>query len=76
VFVEGERTEDGYFKFWWRRNRDKVIVHIDKRNGAPITFVEHAVARKKHEERERSTRNVRSAENAARPMTKCGASSM
>lgn len=52
VFVEGERTEDGYFKFWWRRNRDKVIVHIDERNGTPMTLVEHAVAQKKHEERE------------------------
>ncbi len=52
IFVEGERTEDGYFKFWWRRSRDKVIVHIDERNGTPITLVERAVARKKHEERE------------------------
>lgn len=52
VFVEGKRTEDGYFKFWWRRNRDKVIVHVDERNGTPMTLVEHAVTQKKHEERE------------------------
>lgn len=52
VFVEGERTEEGYFKFWWRHNRDKVIVHIDERNGTPMTLVEYAVARKQHEERE------------------------
>jgi RloB-like protein len=52
VFVEGKRTEDGYFKFWWRRNRDKVIVTIDEHNGNPLTLVELALARKKYEERE------------------------
>ncbi|MGA8364254.1 MAG: RloB family protein [Solirubrobacteraceae bacterium] len=50
--MEGERTEDAYFKAWWRRNQDKVIVHIDEFNGTPMTLVERAVARKKHEERE------------------------
>ncbi len=52
VFVEGKRTEDGYFKSWWRRNQDKVIVHVDEFNGTPMALVERAVARKKHEERE------------------------
>jgi hypothetical protein len=50
--VEGKRTEDGYFKFWWRRNRDKIIVNIDERNGTPMALVERAVARKAREERE------------------------
>lgn len=52
VFVEGERTEDGYFKFWWRRHRDKVIVSIDGRHGTPMTLVELAVARKEQEQRD------------------------
>ncbi len=50
VFVEGARTEDGYFKHWWRLNRRNVIVTIDEFTGAaPLSLVERAVAVRKRE---------------------------
>ncbi len=52
VFVEGERTEDEYFKFWWRRHRDKVLVKIEERNGTPMTLVKLAVVQKDQERRD------------------------
>ena len=52
IFVEGERTEDTYVKFWWRRNRDKVVVTVDPRPGPPMALVERAIAKKEREEKE------------------------
>lgn len=52
VFVEGERTEDGYFKFWWRRHRDKVLVKIEERNGTPMTLVKLAIDQRDQEQRD------------------------
>jgi len=52
VFVEGKRTEDAYFKFWWRRNRDKIIVNVDGHPGNPMALVERAAAQKNREARE------------------------
>ena len=50
VFVEGERTEDGYFKHWGRQHRSEVIVNIHEFNGAaPLSLVERAVAEQKRE---------------------------
>jgi RloB-like protein len=50
VFVEGERTEDGYFKHWGRQHRSEVIVNIHEFTGAaPLSLVERAVAEQKRE---------------------------
>jgi hypothetical protein len=56
VFVEGTRTEEGYFKFWWREHRDTVLVSIDERSGPPMTLVERAIEEKKRETREEKKR--------------------
>lgn len=49
MFVEGKRTEDGYFKHWARQHRGEVVVNIHERNGGPLQLVEWAVASKKRE---------------------------
>ncbi len=49
MFVEGARTEDGYFKYWGRRYRGEVIVNVHERNGGPRQLVDWAVAAQKRE---------------------------
>jgi RloB-like protein len=49
VFVEGEQTEDGYFKHWGRLHRSEVIVNIHEFNGTPLPLVERAVREQKAE---------------------------
>jgi RloB-like protein len=50
VFVEGARTEDGYFKHWGRLCRDNVLVQIDEFTGAdPFSLVQRAVETQKQE---------------------------
>jgi hypothetical protein len=49
MFVEGERTEDGYFKHWGRRLRNEVIVNVHEFNGPPLPLVERAVSEQKAE---------------------------
>lgn len=49
VFVEGERTEDGYFTHWKRRHRGEIIVDIHEFNSGPLQLVERAVAEQRHE---------------------------
>lgn len=56
VFVEGRRTEDGYFKHWGRRNRSKVIVNVHEFNGDPLSLVRRAVAEQKYERYEEKHR--------------------
>ncbi len=56
MFVEGERTEDGYFKHWGRLYRGKVIVNVHEFNGSPLSLVQRAVAEQKHERREERRR--------------------
>lgn len=48
MFVEGQRTEDSYIKYWRRRHRE-TIVNVNERNGNPLQLVEWAVAERKHE---------------------------
>lgn len=53
VFVEGEKTEDGYLLPWRRDLRDRVLVTVDGyRGAAPLSLVERAVATKRETERE------------------------
>lgn len=53
MFVEGERTEDGYLLPWRRDLRDRVLVTVDTyRGAAPLSLVERAVATKRDTERE------------------------
>jgi hypothetical protein len=53
VFVEGERTEDGYFKHWGRQHRSEVIVNVHEFKGAdPLSLVTRAVAEQKQEQYE------------------------
>ena len=52
VFVEGERTEDGYFKHWGRAQRGHVIVNVHEFNGTPLALVQRAVGAQKRELRE------------------------
>lgn len=50
VFVEGEKTEDSYFKYWSRLRRHEVIVNIHEFKGAdPFSLVTRAAAEQKHE---------------------------
>ncbi len=49
IFVEGERTEDGYFKHWGRHHRGEIIVNVHEFNGPPLRLVERAVASQRHE---------------------------
>lgn len=52
MFVEGERTEDGYFKHWGRGQRGNVIVNVHEFNGTPLALVRRAVGEQKHERHE------------------------
>lgn len=49
LFVEGKRTEDGYFKHWGRRHRGEIIINVHKRGGTPLQLVERALEAQKHE---------------------------
>lgn len=53
IFVEGEKTEDGYLLPWRRTLRDRVLVTVDKfRGAAPLSLVQRAVQTKREGERE------------------------
>ena len=52
IFTEGKKTEPGYFDHWHREYRQQVQLDIRGGLGAPLTVVEHAVKRKRHEARE------------------------
>lgn len=47
VLVEGSKTEDGYLLPLRRAVRDKVLLTVDARGGAPFTLVERAVEAKR-----------------------------
>jgi RloB-like protein len=48
VFTEGEATEPIYLNYWYRLHRERIVVVIDDRHGAPMTLVTAAVAERKH----------------------------
>jgi RloB-like protein len=48
VFTEGEATEPIYLSYWYRLHRERVVVVIDERHGAPMTLVAAAIAERKH----------------------------
>lgn len=53
IFLEGVRTEEGYFVHFWRENRSKVRIRIDPSKGsAPTTLVDLAVREKKRQARD------------------------
>lgn len=49
MFTEGEATEPIYLNYWYRLHRDRVVVVIDERHGAPMTLVTAAIAERKHQ---------------------------
>jgi RloB-like protein len=49
VFTEGEATEPIYLNYWYRLHRERVVVVIDDRHGAPMTLVTASIAERKHQ---------------------------
>jgi RloB-like protein len=53
IFLEGARTEEGYFVHFWREHRSTVRIRIDPSKGSsPATLVDLAVREKKRQARE------------------------
>jgi RloB-like protein len=50
VYVEGERTEEDYVIFWYRRYRTQVRVTIADEHGVPMTLVDYAIAARREAE--------------------------
>ena len=52
LFVEGRRTEAGYFTHYYRIYRHKVIITISDFKGGPAQLVERAITAKRDEQRQ------------------------
>lgn len=52
MFVEGQKTEDGYLLPLRRDLRDHVLITVDARSGVPMTLVQRAVAAKLEAQRD------------------------